>query len=327
MKRYIVITSIFDPTEAVKRFALLKDYHVVVVGDKKSPLVYDCDNVTFLSVNESLGFEIEKVLPYNHYSRKMIGYLYAISNGADVIIDSDDDNLALENFSFPEFKGKYKYIGEDASFVNVYKYFTEQKIWPRGLPLEAIDNYKEYEKNKKTFNVGCWQGLADEDPDVDAIYRLTNNTPCYFNKDVEPFVLEKGTLSPFNTQNTAFIKKIFPLLYLPSLVSFRFTDILKGLIAQPIMWNEGVRLGFTTSTVLQKRNEHNYMKDFAMEIPCYLHANKVVELAKNAVLPENDIYDNLYNVYLSLVENEIVEKGELEILKAWILDCKKLLGK
>ena len=64
-----------------------------------------------------------------------------------------------------------------------------------------------------------------------------------------------------------------------------------------------------------------------MEIPCYLHANQVVELAKNAVLPENDIYDNLYNVYLSLVENEIVEKGELEILKAWILDCKKLLGK
>ena len=31
---------------------------------------------------------------------------------------------------------------------------------------------------------------------------------------------------------------------------------------------------------------------------------EVVELAKNAVLPENDIYDNLYNVYLSLVEKE-----------------------
>ena len=58
-------------------------------------------------------------------------------------------------------------------------------------------------------------------------------------------VLGTGTMSPFNTQNTLIRKELFALLYLPTYVTFRFTDILRGLVAQPIMWAAGYALGFT----------------------------------------------------------------------------------
>ena len=45
---YIVITSIFEPTKAVKKFAQLKDYQLVVVGDKKSPENWESENVVYL---------------------------------------------------------------------------------------------------------------------------------------------------------------------------------------------------------------------------------------------------------------------------------------
>ena len=67
---------------------------------------------------------------------------------------------------------------------------------------------------------------------------------------------------PYNTQNTATRKELFPLLYLPAYVTFRFTDILRGLIAQPIMWLYDYHLGYSGATVTQKRNAHDYFEDF-----------------------------------------------------------------
>lgn len=324
MKKFIIITSIFNPTEAVKKFAKLEGYHVIVVGDKKSPKTYICENVTFLSADKTYGFNIEKELPFNHYCRKMLGYLYAMKNGADIIVETDDDNIPLDNFDFPSFNGNFNCLNSKKTFVNIYSYFTEQKIWPRGLPLNYVKDVKSEDITRENVNVGIWQGLADGDPDVDAIYRLTNNEPCYFNKNANPLVLKENVVCPFNTQNTAFKKELFPLLYLPTTVTFRFTDILKGLVAQPLMWNEGYRLGYTTATVLQERNEHDYMKDFVSEIPCYIDSERVVSIATKNIQKESSLIDNLWNVYNELAKENIVDKKELDILKEWLVDCRNL---
>jgi hypothetical protein len=242
MKVPIVITSIFYPTEAILSFSKMEDYNLIVVGDKKSPLDWNCSNVAYLSVadQEKMGFQIGKNLPYNHYGRKMLGYLHAMKDNPDFIIDTDDDNIPKNKWNFPAFEDCFKSLEEELGFVNIYQLFTKQKIWPRGLPLRLINTIFNFENSIKfkKCNVGVWQGLADEDPDVDAIYRLTSDEPCYFNEH-EPVVLGKGTICPFNTQNTIVRKELFPLLYLPTYVTFRFTDILRGLVAQPIMWLYG----------------------------------------------------------------------------------------
>ena len=70
----------------------------------------------------------------------------------------------------------------------------------------------------------------------------------------------------------------FALLYLPAHVTFRFTDILRGLVAQPILWAAGYQLGFTRATVVQERNPHELLEDFESESPGYLRVEKIVDI-------------------------------------------------
>jgi hypothetical protein len=328
MKKNIVITSIFRPTEAVNLFAKMDNCQLIVVGDKKTPTDWQCDNVDYISViqQESSNFELAKILPYNHYCRKMLGYLKAIQNGAGYIVDTDDDNIPKNNWNFPEFENKFDYISENKGFVNIYQLYTKQKIWARGLPLKLISTKFELEKSLelKDCNIGIWQGLADEDPDVDAIYRLTDGKPCYFDER-NPVVLGEGTISPFNSQNTITRKELFVLMYLPTYVTFRFTDILRGLVAQPIMWLYGYQLGFTNATVVQKRNPHDYMKDFLSEIPMYQHCESVIELVSSSISKHDSIDTNLYNAYGALLKAGIVCDDEMLTLKAWLDDLEKLV--
>lgn len=327
MRKDIVITSIFNPTDAVVAFSKMNDYQLIVIGDKKTPEDWKCDNVDYISVlqQEKLNFKLAKVLPYNHYCRKMLGYLKAMQNGANCIIDTDDDNIPKVNWSFPEFEGKYDCITKGEGFVNIYQLYTKQKIWPRGLPLKLINTQFELEKKLevKECKVGIWQGLADEDPDVDAIYRLTNDEACYF-EEREPVVCGQSIISPFNTQNTIIRKELFVLMYLPTYVTFRFTDILRGLVAQPIMWLYGYQLGFVNATVVQKRNPHDYMKDFISEIPMYEYCEKVMELVYNSISKSESIEYNLYNAYKALLKEGIICELELEMVEIWLMDIKAI---
>ena len=321
---FIVITSIFEPTQAVKEFSGISGYNLIVVGDKKTPANYSSKDVDFLPYNKEFGFKIEALLPLNHYCRKMIGYMHAIKKGTNIIIDTDDDNVPLENWSFPEFEGNYNIIKTDAKYLNIYEMYTKEKIWPRGFPLNFINQKINYSIDEGKVKVGIWQGLADKDPDVDAIYRLINNTPpIYFDKSKPEYVLDKGIFCPFNSQNTAFTKEMFALLYLPATVTFRFTDILRGLIAQPIMQLYGHHLGFITSTVIQERNEHNYLKDFESEIPCYLHTENVINIVSKVINKDFSISNNLYRAYEALLNEKIVLADELEILNAWLSDIEE----
>jgi hypothetical protein len=326
MKSKIVITSIFRPTEAVEKFSQLDLYELVVVGDKKTPADWNYPNVKYLAVDsdETNEFSLSYVLPYNHYCRKMLGYLYAIQNGATSIIDTDDDNIPKENWSFPALEGEFDHYDEKKGFVNLYHHYTDQHIWPRGLPLQLINTRFSFENHRKeNVKIGIWQGLADEDPDVDAIYRLTSDQPCYF-LEKDPMVLGKGTLMPFNTQNTIIRKELFPLLYLPTYVTFRFTDILRGLIAQPIMWLFDYHLGFVNATVIQKRNLHDYVKDFISEIPMYEHTDSVIKIVSSVISRDKSISDNLLSAYTALKENHIVVEKELITLKAWLADLENI---
>lgn len=329
-KSFIIITSIFQPTEAVEKFSKIKDKALIVVGDKKSPADWSCNSVKFLSVKdqEELGFETGAKLPFNHYGRKLMGYLYAIQNGAEVIIDTDDDNIPYENWAFPPFEGEFEKTQQDIGFINMYKYFTSHHIWPRGFPLDLILSDAFTKNNASLTNghakVGIWQGLADSDPDVDAIYRLIDNKEIYFDKRA-PIVLNEGAICPFNSQNTAVVKELFPLLYLPSYVTFRYTDILRGLVAQPIMWKHGYQLGFTEATVKQLRNPHDYLKDFESEIPCYLYPQKVIDWVSAALKEGNTVAEDLYAAYEALHANNIVSDAELELLTLWIKDINTLI--
>jgi hypothetical protein len=325
MPMAVVITSIQPPTAAVEAFARLEGHALIVVGDRKSPPGWRCPGARYLSPawQRRSPFTLARRLPWNHYARKNLGYLEAVRRGAHLIAESDDDNLPQPGWGFPPFAGRYAQAPAARGFVNIYGLFSRQCIWPRGFPLERLRHPEAALRAGALAiadaRVGVWQALANGDPDVDAIYRLTRGAPCTFRAR-PPVVLAAGTLAPFNSQNTAFRREAWPLLYLPAEVNFRVTDILRSYVAQPILWAAGLHLGFTAATVRQERNAHDLLADFASEIPLYLNARRICEVAAAAVATRRSVADNLWEAYAALVRHGLVPPAEMECLGAWLQD-------
>jgi len=329
IKKAVILTSINPPTPAVAQFAALPDWDVLVVGDLKTPCDWHCPAVQYVSaaMQKALPFKVIRHLPWNHYARKMIGYLLAAREGAVLLAESDDDNLPEANWQFPELEGCYDQIPAGRDIVNIYSLFTRQPIWPRGFPLTRIrtpaSTLDPAALTPQSVRIGIWQALADDDPDVDAIYRLTSNMPCRFARQA-PVVLPPQTFSPFNSQNTAFRRELLPLMYLPARVNFRVTDILRGYVAQPILWAAGYHLGFLGPTVRQERNAHDLLADFTSELPLYTDIERIMALVSESVQSGASISDNLTNVYHHLARHGVVTEAELDLLAAWLEDVAAL---
>ena len=322
--KYIVITTIHQKTEAIRRFEQLQDWHMVLVGDRKTPAIDSSANLTFLSLDrqQKLGYAFVEHCPYNHYARKNIGYLYAIEQGAEIIYDTDDDNLPYEHWEVPDFSCPRQY-SSNRQFVNIYRYFTDEFIWPRGYPLDEIHGQTESKIQLLVPKaIGVWQGLVDQEPDVDAIFRLLFPKTLSFARKPS-FFLAAGQYSPFNSQNTFWQPNAFPFLYLPATTSFRFTDILRSYIAQRLMWQEGLHLGFLSATVYQERNPHDLLKDFRDEVECYLNVKPIVRLLEQLSL-EGEPSENVLATYSSLSRAGFVRAEEVALCRAWLADLERV---
>lgn len=318
-KKCIIVTSINPAGPALRKFSRIKGYDLVIVGDKKSPARYDLKAV-YLDIKRQLSLysEFARLIPYNHYARKNIGYLYAITNGYDIIGESDDDNIPLKGWGDIPVSGKIKTI-ISPKFPNVYKEFTNEHVWPRGLPLNLILSKSKNHLKSLSSNVLVWQGLANGSPDVDALFRLVINKTVKF-EDKENICLSKGVVSPFNSQNTIWLKKAFCFLYLPHTVTFRYTDILRSFVAQYGIWARGGQLAFTSPTVIQKRNYHNFVKDFIDEYPMYVSFEKVIETLETTKLNGDD--NDLLIMYKALLKAGIVKDDEIRSVGVWLNGLK-----
>lgn len=326
-KKYLIVTTINSPTDAVLSLANganQNDVSFIIVGDTKTPNEFYVNGTKYLSIEEQeLKFpDICSVLPKAHYTRKNIGYLLAISNGANLIQETDDDNYPRDEFWE---NPNSLIIGEEFAckpWANVYSLFSEKRIWPRGLPLEYVHDSKPTLTHVgSAYSRGLIiQGLADKNPDVDAIYRLICDLPIYFNKR-SPVIIQPGSWCPFNSQNTIFRKEVFPLLYLPSMCSFRMTDIWRSFVAQRCLWELGEGLVFTSASVWQERNAHDLFNDFKQEVDGYILNDKIRKVLDSTILNSKDMASNLRVCYEKLVKSELLPKGELPIVYKW---CEEL---
>ena len=328
-KKWIVITSIQNYKKALEQFDNQKDWKLIVVGDRKGPDKNPINNGVFLHIDQQkeLGYKYAEKCPENHYSRKNIGYLSAFQYNAEVIAESDDDNLPMKDWGVGvdfSVRDLHKVFGN--GFYNVYESFTDKHIWPRGYPLNHIKTSNPSISHKKSSsNVAVWQGLADKDPDVDAIYRLTLGEEVCFNSG--EIVLGEGVYCPFNSQNTFWRKSAFLFMYLPSTVAFRYTDILRGYVCQRLLWKNKENLGFLTPSVIQERNPHDLQEDFIGEISMYTSVNRVVDLLSSIDLKGLSDKQAMIKVYKELNNIGIVENNEMNLLQLWLTDAEKLLGK
>ena len=323
--KWIVVTTINKPTDAIFAISKLcsdRGWRAVVVGDKKTTDSWHVDNIDYLSVQNQIDLfpELSDLIPYNHYCRKNIGYLYAINHGASVILETDDDNIPYEDFGEKTDRNLICNTVSGHSWINIYRHFTDQFIWPRGLPLDEIRNVGNLSLDEKEINCPIQQFLADLDPDVDAIYRLIFNKEVSFSSRT-PIAIEKDCWVPFNSQNTLFFKESFALLYLPCFVSFRMTDIWRSFVAQQVLWIFNYKVAFLSPTVKQIRNEHNLLKDFSDEVPGYLQNKKIADILSErakSINPDIGIPLAALALWEALAANNIIEQREIRIIRCWL---------
>jgi hypothetical protein len=324
----VVVTSIASPNTELRELASqckTRGFSFYVIGDVPSPADFSIEGCEFYSLQRQResGFKIAEIMPTRHYSRKNIGYLLALRTCPAMLLETDDDNMPLTNFwDARQSKMRVPALAGNG-WTNVYGYFTDANIWPRGLPLDAVQRPLPEFDTLPVTDLDCpiQPGLADEDPDVDAIYRLLLPLPINFRRD-RWLGLASGTWCPFNSQNTAWFPKAYPLLYLPSYCSIRMTDIWRSFVAQRIAWENGWSVLFKGPDVFQRRNDHNLMRDFADEVPGYLH-NREIGARLDALKLEagvENLGENLIRVYAELVRLKLVGEEELPLVKAWVRD-------
>lgn len=355
---YTVITTIQRPTASVLRLAefLREDAgNLVIAGDTKGPDSFDLSDVdgfgasqlAFLDIDAQLasGFTVTQWLPTKHYCRKNVGYLHAMKAGATCIYETDDDNHPMQGWKIRDERvARPRFVTTEptsqegsATWVNVYRHFSDELIWPRGLPLNQIHEKSvitgeasiafEATANDDGFWAPIQQGLANIAPDVDAIWRLVLDREFEFESR-DSVMLTPGQWCPFNTQTTWWWPTVYPLLYVPSYCSFRMCDIWKSFVAQRCLWELGAGVVFHPPEVDQARNPHNLMRDFNDEVPGYESNDSIARILEDTKLEagNDEVANNLVRCYESLVSHEIFPEKELPIVKAWIDDVNQAVG-
>ena len=212
---WVVITSIFSPSRLMSQLEQQPEFCTVVVADRKTPVaawaaVTASGRVRLLTVEAqlALGYRITPLLAFNHFSRKNIGYIYAVRAGAKVVYDTDDDNIlkdapdggvspipVLDARSTGHRVRQARHCNHSDATTrswNPYPAFGPAALasWPRGLPLDDItwttappcvgtgEGGSAYtldaaEVRLPGVSFAVQQSLADVHPDIDAIHRLT----------------------------------------------------------------------------------------------------------------------------------------------------------
>jgi hypothetical protein len=263
------------------------DWCTVVVGDIQGPVTYDVKGVIFLDVQaqRQLGetYNLINALPWRHFGRKNVGYIYAISRGAQLIYDFDDDNVLRTNLTEAVIFDNRAFCTVDTSFHTYNPYpamgsTAKPDAWPRGLPLaeyHTTTSRRKCTRFQGPPNAAVWQSVANNDPDVDAVYRLTRTLPFYF-RGTTSVVIPKGVFSPYNAQASLHAYGAFWALLLPITVPGRVSDIWRAYLAQPVFWCTGATVAFVPPMVTQHRNVHNYMADFEAEQHIYLRSDQLL---------------------------------------------------
>jgi hypothetical protein len=332
MNQAIIITSINAPNAVMKAIATgagSTGFDFIVVGDTKTPAGFELGGCSFLDMSQQLksGFRYAVSAPTASYARKNVGYLTAMSRDARIIVETDDDNFPRAPFFERRSRTCRAPVVSNSGWTNAYRYFSDSNIWPRGLPLNTIHNAIPSWESLKIGEIDSpiQQGLADENPDVDAIYRLILPLPQNFRTD-RTVAFGPGAWCPFNSQNTSWWPDAFPLMYLPAYCNFRVTDIWRSLIAQRIAWQNGWHILFHGPTVWQDRNEHDLMIDFEDEIPGHLNNHRIRLMLEQMEIKGGvaNITHDLHRCYEALVKAELVGKAEIPLLEAWIGDIESM---
>lgn len=280
----VIVTTTINPiTEAIKKFDSLSEWHLVAIGDKKTPKDYQLERGTYVTpeMQERYDKELSNAIGWNCIQRRSFGLLWAYEMGADVVAVVDDDNIPYADWGHNLMVGKEveaRYYETELPAFDPVGATNEAKLWHRGYPLQLLSKRDYSKSQKKLVHVDVQADFWNGDPDIDAVCRMEHAPDCSFDESLFPITSNK--MSPFNSQNT-FIKGNILRDY------FLFPHIgrMDDIWASYYMQAKGYRVVYGKPSVYQERNVHDLVRDMKQE---YIGYEKNLNLVKDlAVDPES----------------------------------------
>lgn len=291
MQKSIITTTINKPTKAIKKYANIKGWDLIVVGDKKTPHKYykQMKNIIYLDPTSqtSINKKLSKLIGWNCVQRRNFGFILAYNLGYDIIATVDDDNIPYDNWGKDIIINKPykfdKYYTDKSSFFDPLFPTKYKNLWHRGFPLQEVNSrnilYKDTKLSSCLVQANFWNG----NPDVDALCRILHKPNVKFNK-FRYFITD--AMVPFNSQNTFIHKSLLPFYMMIPHVG-RMDDIWGAYILQQIMTE--INIAFGKATVYQDRNEHNLINDLKKEIIGYENSYKFANENYTKILPKKSL--------------------------------------
>lgn len=279
-KKFIVTTTINAPTEAIKKFSVMKDWTLIVVGDRKTPVLeyidsdFESNGSIYLDcdIQEQLYPRLSKLLGWNTISRRNLGLLFAYQNGAEIVASVDDDNIPLpgwgENLAI-EKKGSIDFYECEAIAFDPLSVTTYHHLWHRGFPVELV---QEQKRNTKLSGTAIFEPLVQADlwnidPDVDAMCRMLYKESVEFQITN---LYAANRMSPFNMQNTFVARKVLKYFFSIPFIG-RMDDIWCSYWLQA-HFPRCVVYAPASVNHIQNRSWESIIKDLSDEILGYQHS-------------------------------------------------------
>jgi hypothetical protein len=250
-KKVIVSTTVNHPTEAIEKFDAMRDWTLVVIGDRKTPKDFSLRRGIYVPPSEQERYHraLSDLIGWDSISRRNFGFLWARDMGADVIATVDDDNIPLDHWGEEILVGQEVLVDSydtDAPCFDPLSVTNYPHLWHRGFPLQFLGSRRSGSSVRKRLHVDIQADLWDGDPDIDALCRLEHSPRCSFDEGVFPFTSVRT--SPFNSQNTFLSRKVLSHYFMVPNVG-RMDDIWASYHLQSL----GYRVIYCRPSVIQER--------------------------------------------------------------------------
>ena len=335
IKTALVTTTIHVPKALKFLRALDPDVAFFVIGDQKTPpeaaeFCRALRPVQYLSADDQqkLSWQTCKHLPWNSITRRNIGVLEALQWGADIIIAWDDDNIPLHSDYFLQFSSALTNPFDGLLASSPSDWFDPGELLLPRAPHRGFPHGKKAQPRFETITdaeVGVCAGMVLGDPDIGAVERLANapnvhGASCLLQSG---FVVDpRETWTVFNTQNVAYRRALAPAMLMCPQYG-RYDDIIASIITQRVMAGQGWHVRQGQPFAYQQRNEHDVIRDLALELWGMQHIESIARWLELIQLGSGDPLRTAQKMW-SVPHLHHLD-GVKELAQAWFKDMEKVL--
>ncbi|MEM3573660.1 MAG: hypothetical protein QXJ62_05475 [Nitrososphaeria archaeon] len=362
MKIYVVIASINELHNIVQfKESFLSSIHetkLIVIDEGNETLrsknreLLETLNCVFYGPKERVSWfqsrfgggykKYMDVIPERCHAETSFGFLVAYEEGADVIVELDDDVFSVNGYDLLKshlhnlLKNEGVKVSSKHKWYNTIENIMLNKyyhgVFPRGHPYSPEARLEDYiwENNgaKCVLNMGLWTGH----PDLDALTILYHgglDGRCNIsskNLRREKVIIAEGTYFAVCSMNTSFFSRIIPAfyqLYMNYMGVDRFDDIWSGIFLKKIADHLGDKVCLGKPLIYHDKRARNVFKDLRSEVEGMIINEVLWRIVDKVNLTGRDYYE-CYSELADEIErhlDEFTEKLHRDFIK---LQTKKM---